>query len=234
MSKKYFLVLTIILLCMQGISAQSGKGRLVDIDGNEYTVTRIGNFDWMCENLRCKHLNTGTPLINITDNAQWINTHTAAFTWYNNNPKYQDSTGLLYNWYAVNTEKLCPLGWHIPSDDEWKNLEGIVDSLYSVGNEVWNESGLRGSNVAVVLKATDGWRDKYPATDSYGFSALPGGEYLTAFHGYGTSGFWWTSTESDSTNAWYRNMVYSFDNIDRNTHPKTMGFSVRCVRAKTP
>jgi len=136
---------------------------------------------------------------------------------------------LLYNWYAVNTGSLCPDGWRVPTDEEWKYLEGSVDSRYSIGDPHWDRSGLRGEDAGLKLKNSTGWRCGVSGTNNYGFSALPGGERLSRFYAGGSSGFWWSSSEASETSAWYRSLIYSFEYVARDTHPKRMGFSVRCI-----
>lgn len=203
-----------------------------DIDGNVYRTVSIGKQEWIAENLKTTTHNNGKKIPQVTDSSIWVSMNTGAYCRYNNEENCADSMGLLYNWYAVNTGDLCPCGWRVPSDEDWKYLEGYVDSLYHVGNLVWNEKGLRGYDAGTKLKAVFGWRPGGSFSDAFGFSALPGGERLSSFHGFGTSGFWWSSTENDSDSAWYRNIVYSLESVARNTHPKRMGFSVRCVREK--
>jgi uncharacterized protein (TIGR02145 family) len=118
----------------------------------------------------------------------------------------------------------------VPTDEEWKYIEGYADSVYKVGNSVWNKTGLRGYNAGKQLKAAKGWRLDKNGPDSFGFSALPGGERLHGFNNMaGSNGFWWTGTENDSTGAWYRCIIYSLDEVSRDIHPKQMGFSVRCL-----
>jgi uncharacterized protein (TIGR02145 family) len=217
---------------LSGCLALKDSNVVADIDGNVYRTVEIGKYEWMAENLRTTTYNTGEKIPYITENNIWVMTDSGAFCWYNNEEKNKDSLGALYNWYAVNTGNLCPCGWRVPTDEEWKRLEGFTDSLYGVGNGIWNEVGSRGYNAGSRLKAVLGWRPGWLASDRFGFSALPGGEYLSSFHGLGTSGFWWSRTEKDSLSAWYRNLVYSLNTVDRNSHPKRMGFSVRCLRDK--
>ena len=145
-----------------------------------------------------------------------------------------DKYGALYNWYAVNSGKLCPTGWHVPSDEEWKNLEGVADSLHHTGDPVWNEQMGRGYNAGKRLKATSGWKAEGNGTDEFGFSALPSGERTSIgrFFLSGSSTFWWSSTRQGDSLAWYRSIVSFDDNILRNTHPQKIGFSVRCIKEK--
>jgi uncharacterized protein (TIGR02145 family) len=185
----------------------------------------------MAENLKTTKFNDRTEIQRVSDNSIWSGATGPAFCWYDDDENNSIIYGALYNWFAVNTGNLCPVGWRVPSDQEWKYLEGFADSLYKSGNKTWDKTGIRGYNAGKALKATYGWRPGGNGTDILGFSALPGGERLTSFNNTKASnGFWWTSTEADSSNAWYRGMIYSFDEISRDVHPKRMGFSVRCIK----
>jgi len=100
-----------------------GALRVKDFDGNYYNTIKIGNQIWMAENLKTTHYNDGTEIPIVTDKTEWLNLSTAAYCWYDNNDTiYKNTYGALYNWYAVNTEKLCPVGWHVTSNAEWITL----------------------------------------------------------------------------------------------------------------
>jgi hypothetical protein len=97
--------------------------KIKDIDGNEYGIVTIGNQIWMAENLRTTKFNDGTPIPLVTNHEAWYKLNSPGYCWYDNDEKkYRDVYGALYNWYAVNTGKLCPKGWHVPSDAEWTEL----------------------------------------------------------------------------------------------------------------
>ena len=219
------IIITLISLC-----TRVDDNNVKDIDGNVYKTVIIGQYRWMAENLKTTKYNDGAEIPNIKEQNTWIRLNNGAYSWYNNNESFADTFGLLYNWYAVNTGKLCPDGWRIPTDAEWKNLEGYVDTKYGIGDSFWNRSGLRGYDAGQRLKAISGWRPGVTGTDNYGFAALPGGEHLSCFFAAGRSGFWWTSSEASEASAYYRNMIYSFETVARDTHPKRMGFSVRCIK----
>jgi uncharacterized protein (TIGR02145 family) len=204
---------------------------VTDIDHNFYKTVVIGKYVWMAENLRTTTYNNGNKIPFVTGNAKWSSLVHDAYCWYDDSEKYSKIYGALYNWYAVNTGNLCPDGWHVPSDEEWKYLEGFVDSVYTTGDKTWDKTGLRGYNAGNQLKSKTGWRQGGNGSDAFGFSALPGGERLNGFNNMGGSnGYWWSCTEYDSVNAWYRSIIYSFDEVSRDIHPKKMGFSVRCIR----
>lgn len=205
---------------------------VIDVDGNIYRTVKIGNQIWMAENLRTTRFNNGIEIQNITADSIWVKLESCAYCWYNNDETFKNKYGALYNWFAVNTGKLCPVGWHVPSDEEWKILEGYVDSYYGVGDTIWNRERNRGFNVGQKLMASSGWHSNGNGTDDFGFSALPGGERLKRngrFFIEGTNGFWWTSTEYNESSAMYRSLLYGVEYVFRFYHPKGFGFSVRCI-----
>lgn len=225
---KVFLICCVITLANR--CKRSDISSITDIDGNVYKTVVIGKYKWMSENLRTTSYNNGSEIPNIKEQCEWIRLKTAAYCWYNNNEIYADTFGILYNWYAVNSGKLCPDGWRVPTDEEWKYLEGYVDTRYGIGNPEWNKPGLRGYDAGKRLKAIAGWRPGITGTDDFGFSGLPGGEHLSRFFAGGSSGFWWSSSEAGSSSAYYRNLIYSFELVARDSHPKRIGFSIRCIK----
>ncbi|MEY1639587.1 FISUMP domain-containing protein [Tenuifilum osseticum] len=205
-------------------------GTITDADGNTYNTIWIGGRQWMKENLKTTKYNDGTSIPLVTDAAAWAALSTPAYCWYNNDQTtYGNTYGALYNWYAVSTGKLCPTGWHVPSDAEWYAMENYVDP--TINNP--NATGYRGTDGGTKLKATSGWYSDGNGTDDFGFSALPGGyrdSYYGSFYGVGYQGYWWSSTESIATNACYRCMFYDYGNVFRGYSYKRNGFYVRCVR----
>lgn len=233
-------VRTIILLSYSLLSISSLKsqilkcGTVTDIDGNVYHTVIIGNYEWMAENLKTTTYQNGSKIPNINDSIAWTGLSEGAYCWYDKNESNAKTYGALYNWYAVNTGKLCPDGWRVPADEDWKFLEGYVVTKYGIGTTVWDESGGRGNDAGQQLKKSSGWSSGGNGRNDFGFSALPGGERCShgRFFLAGRSGFWWSSTAYDESSAWYRNIIYSLEDIFRNTHPKWMGFSIRCLRDK--
>jgi uncharacterized protein (TIGR02145 family) len=148
--------------------------------------------------------------------------------------------GGLYQWNEImqyttqnGTQGICPSGWHISTDEEWKVLEGSVDSQYGIGDPIWDNINYRGFDAGLNLKSTSGWRDEGNGTDLFDFSGLPGGVRHDDgdFYTIGEFGNYWTSTEYDSTRAWCILTSYVFSGISRSPGPgKAFGFSVRCMR----
>ena len=97
-----------------------------DYDNNNYNVIRVGTQVWIKENLKTTHFNNGTAIPLVTGNAAWISLTTPGYCWYGNNESNKDVYGALYNWHAVNAGKLCPAGWHVPTDDEWLVLSNYL------------------------------------------------------------------------------------------------------------
>ena len=228
-------LLLIVLANATLLNAQTfKKGVVTDIDGNTYQTVVIGEYEWMAENLRVTKYNNSAEISNITDNNVWINLKSGAYCWYENIKNNAEKFGALYNWYAVNTGNLCPDGWRVPSDEEWKYLEGYTDTKYGVNDTIWNLVKSRGYDVAQHLKATNSWGTNCNGSNDVGFSAFPCGERTSKgkFLLIGQNGFWWSRTTYDSSRAWYRSMIYLTEKTLRDTHPKIMGFSVRCLKDK--
>jgi uncharacterized protein (TIGR02145 family) len=233
MTSRFYQILSMCLILT--ICAQCKRTRsntIKDIDGNIYKTALIGNVWWMTENLKSTRFNDSSLIPCIQDQSIWLRLDSLAYCFYQNNESYADTLGFLYNWYAVNSGMLCPIGWHVPTDNDWKQIEGFADTKYGIGDSVWNKMGLRGFDAGQRLKSVKGWRNGVTGTDKLGFSALPGGERLNRFYAGGSSGFWWTSTEASTSSAYYRSLIYSFELVARDTHPKRMGFSVRCIKNK--
>jgi len=205
-------------------------GYVYDVIGNTYNTVRIGNQWWMAENLATTSYNDGSPIpIVIADDA-WVALTTPAYSWYENDePTYGDTYGALYNWYAVDNGNLCPSGWHVPSDDDWKELElflGLDPALYE--NEGW-----RGADEGDKLKATSGWVSNGNGTNETGFTALPGGYRdgynRGAFALQGSYGQFWAT---DSWDVWGRTRYLGYDvtQIGRTAFRLNTGQSVRCIK----
>src|SRR5664279_5386678 len=121
MKCKNVILFEAILLCfgLAGLQAQT----LQDIDGNVYKNVTIVKQILMAENLKTTKFNDGTSIPLVRENSAWKDMNSPSFCWYNNDATTnKNNYGALYNWYTVNTNKLCPSGWHVPSDAEWTTL----------------------------------------------------------------------------------------------------------------
>ena len=196
---------------------------ITDADGNVYTSVTIGTQEWMVENLRTSKYSDGTSIPNVTSNTEWGGFgSTGAWCHYDNDSsQYEATYGKLYNWDAVETGKLCPTGWHVPTDAEWTVLTDYVAS-----------DGHNGTD-GLALKATSGWNWSSDGTDDYGWLGLPGGRrtMLGNFENFGYGGYWWSSSEKANTyDAWYRSLWNYDDYVYRNDFYTEYGFSVRCLK----
>jgi uncharacterized protein (TIGR02145 family) len=194
---------------------------VTDIDGNVYKTVKIDNQVWMASNLKTTKYNDGTTIPLVTDNSTWNDLITPGYCWYNNDAIANKSIyGALYNWYTVKTGMLCPTGWHVPTDLEWMALTNYLEG-WSVSGGKLKETG------------TSHWRSpNTAATNEMSFAAVPGGARGDSggFGNLGDFGFWWSSSEYSTTNAWYRNMGYDYSDVVRLNYNKLYGFSVRCLR----
>jgi uncharacterized protein (TIGR02145 family) len=227
----YFLMLvSFVFLFQQTSFSQTGIVR--DIEGNEYKTIKIGPQTWMAENLRATRYQDGTLIPEIQNADEWLSTKEASLSYYPNS----DATpkpNILYNWYAVNSGNLCPIGWHVPSDEKWMELErtiGMEENLIkTVGARGWNQK-LDGK-----LKSTEKgkWqvdRDYY--SNETGFNALPAG-YRTnsgTFQFQKQFAYWWSSSSESEEFAWKRHLSYYRDIINRNVMLKNSGLCVRCIK----
>ena len=207
-----------------------------DIDGNVYQTIQIGNQVWMAENLKVTHYRNGTLIPNLTSRKDWVSTSSGAYCVYNNNDSNEVETyGALYNWYAVvDSNYIAPEGWHVPTDEEWKEL-GI---FLGMSQDEADAGGWRGTNEGSKLAGnSDLWNsgklENESTIDSSGFTALPGGYRHSNYGDYfkmGVSGYFWTTTTTNGNEAWYHNLYYDNAGITRSYFNKNYGFSVRCVR----
>ena len=198
------------------------KGTVTDIDGNVYKVIKIGSQVWMAENLKVIHYRDGTPIPNIPNSNEWTSLTTGAYCVYDNNESNAEIYGYLYNWYAVNdSSNIAPEGWHVPTDDEWKQLEMFLGT--SAGSKLAGNADLW-KNGNLENNATFG---------ESGFFALPGGYRADGdgnFNDVGNYAYFWSSTESIIFSAWYRSVLYNNSFVGRDLDNRNYGFSVRCLR----
>jgi len=203
---------------------------VTDADGNVYSTVVIGTQIWMSENLKTTKFNDGADIPLVTDYTEWGNLTSPGYCWCNNNEEiYGGIYGALYNWYSVNTGKLCPDGWHVPSDEEWKVLEMYLGMSQVEADKI----GHRGTDEGTKLMMEDIWLQNGTdyGTNESGFSALPGG-YRSSdgyFYYIGGSSDWWTSTELDAHDAWTRRLLHD-PFVYRDKSVKENGLSVRCLK----
>ncbi|MFP4024558.1 MAG: fibrobacter succinogenes major paralogous domain-containing protein [Thiohalospira sp.] len=206
-----------------------------DINGNTYKTVWIGDQNWMAENLKTTTYSDGTPIQLAENNSDWENNTSGAYCWFDNDEaQYAVTYGALYNWYAIETNKLCPDGWHIPSDEEWKILEMKLGMSQSDADGTDDD---RGTNEGSKLAGNEALWPYGPLEDenefgSSGFEALPGGYRFSdgSHNSLGYYGYWWSNTVSEENNVWVRGVLWNFTAIQRFYSDKGTGFSVRCVK----
>ena len=200
-----------------------------DIDGNEYRTIYINDMEWMAENLRVTRYSNGSRIPGGLSVNEWYSASAGAYTKHDDDMRSAEIYGNLYNWYAVSDQRgLCPQGWHVPSDDEWKQLEIYL----GITIEEVDEYGKRGATEGGKLKHAGMQYWTYPnagATNETGFTALPGAYYGGGYF-IGLLGSWWTSTERHEIASWNRMLDNYNASIFRLSNDKIEGFSVRCVR----
>lgn len=200
---------------------------------NSETVT-ICSQVWMTKNLDVSHYRNGDSIPQVTDPNVWDTLTTGAWCYYDNDPANGEIYGKLYNWYAVNDPRgLAPEGWHVPTDEEWKELEMCLGMSQAEANNTSYRGTDEGSKLAGRADLwNDGVLENNAAFGGSGFSALPGGyrSYSGAFYDVGYGGYWWSSSEYSAASAWSRNLLYNSSEVCRYYYDKEFGFSVRCVR----
>jgi uncharacterized protein (TIGR02145 family) len=210
------LLVTLFCLGSIGLHAQTVK----DINGNVYKTVTIGKQVWMAENLKTTKYNDGTTIPLITENTAWESLTTPAYCWNKNDATNKNRYGALYNWYTVNSKKLCPRGWHVPTDAEWTKLTTYLGGESVAGGKL-KETG------------TTHWlRPNTGATNETGFTALSsGGRYEDGrFYDLDSKGYWWSSTEEGEASAWCFQLQYAIRGINRVGSSKPFGMSIRCLR----
>jgi uncharacterized protein (TIGR02145 family) len=209
----------------------------IDADGNGYYSVNIGTQTWLTENIRTTKFSNG-DLIGTTDPAtkDISSESTPNYRWA---PEGIESNvaiyGRLYSWYAViDSRQICPTGWHVPSDTEWTTLtDYLINNGYGIGGS--------GSDIAKSMAAQSGWTtvpaegaiSNDPSNNSSGFNALPAGYRFggNTFTNIGYTCTWWSSTEIETSTAWYRELYYSVSDINAAVTDKHVSaFSVRCIK----
>jgi uncharacterized protein (TIGR02145 family) len=215
----FFCILILMTVIIVNKAIAQNNVPLKDQEGNSYKTIKIGNQIWMAENLKTTKYNDGASIPLVTDKSAWNLLSTPGFCWYNNDSINKNSFGALYNGYAVNTDKLCPPGWHVSTVAEWATLVDFLGGKNVAGAKL-KESG------------TTLWKSPNSgATNESKFTALPGGTRYNngLFFTIKTDGYWWTSSKVNSLNGWYWSMNYSSIVMSVNYGDLTNGFSVRCV-----
>lgn len=222
----------------------------VDQDGNIYTTIRVGDLEWMAENLRTTKFSDGTPIQADLEHGEWRANRNGAMAIFphtlvngvETSLHVLESYGALYNWYAVNNSRgLCPTGWRVPTDGDWTTMTSHLISM---------QGGVIPENIGNHLKSCRQMRStlgdscdthEHPrwfpdpdhfGTDAFGFGGLPGGYRFAYgdFYNLGSLVGFWSATADSRSNAWVRFLRSNSGQLNRLSYDKASGFSVRCVR----
>jgi len=228
-----------------GFNPDLSYGTLSDIDGNSYGTIEIGTQVWMAENLKVTKYPDGSPITQISGETEWnaMTPDVQAYCWYDNLTEYSDTSGALYTWAAAmngalssdtipsGVQGVCPDGWHIPSDAEWKVLEMFLGmSQADADTYDW-----RGSDEGGQLKETGFSNWAVPNTGGSnlsGFTAVPGGFRSAQGNFYSIdqyATFWTSGEEAGTDKAWYRTLHYDKEQVYRQYNDMRLGLSVRCI-----
>jgi uncharacterized protein (TIGR02145 family) len=227
---------------------ESELGTVIDYDGNKYRTIELGDQWWMITNLKATHYADGTEIPLVESATVWeaLGYDDKAYCFYNNSARNEEQIyGGLYTWAAVmngaetsnenpsGVQGVCPDGWHVPSDSEWKELEMFLGMTEAATDSV----GLRGKNEGSKLASSAAfWQDGYLEYNhefgSSGFNAQPGGgrRYDGSFDHKGHNANFWTSTKYNYAEAWGRHIYSNYSSVHRYHSFKSNGFSVRCVK----
>ncbi|MFZ5980786.1 MAG: fibrobacter succinogenes major paralogous domain-containing protein [Candidatus Zixiibacteriota bacterium] len=205
-------------------------GTVTDIDGNIYQTVKIGDQWWMMENLKVTHYRNGDPIPNVTDIATWAGLTSGAYCNYNNDSGFVGIYGRLYNWHAVDDSRnIAPEGWHVPTDDEWKQLEVYLGmSQADADSYKWV-----GTDEGGKLKDTTLWENPNTgANNESSFTALPGGNRSDngSFENNGYYASFWSTTELGSVDCWDLELGYNRSQIYNDSRDRNRGNSIRCIR----
>lgn len=231
-----FIGLTILLVCCSKTNDPNLPDATVkDADGNIYHTVTIGTQVWLVEDLKTTKLNDGTPIQNITDCAAYNTLTSPSYYWYDNNVGYKAIYGALYNWYAVNSGKLAPTGWRIPTESDWNTLRTYLGGENVAGGKL-KEAG------------TSHWVSPNDATNESGFSAFGVGElyihdeqppnYSCYYLGLNSDGTWWSSTNNYWQYGagamvmvlWNHDTEMGIYQYDLDARHKNQGYAVRCIK----
>lgn len=223
----------------------AAEDMVMDADGNIYRTVKIGDQVWMSENLKSTMYADKTPVPFVKDSAQWFHftRESLGYCWYENVETHGYAYGALYSWPAATrafngistieegVQGICPDGWHLPSDDEWKELEMYLGMTREEADAIkW-----RGSDQGGRLKqeGIEHWKKPNSgASNEVGFNALPGGyrHGSAEFKDISETARFWTSTQNGYGYVWYREVDFDRSDVYKDFSGVYRGHSVRCVK----
>jgi uncharacterized protein (TIGR02145 family) len=194
---------------------------VIDIDGNSYKTVKIGTQIFMAENLRTTRFNDGSYIPKVESSKEWRSLMSPGYCWYNeDNEENKTVYGALYNAYTIDSSKLCPTGWHVPSNEEWNQLRDFLGDTLKTGGKL-------------KLKGTDFWHAPNKGADNSTVFSAPGSgiryndgsftarNYYVAF---------WSSTPSGVFSEWFLSLYYGDTAVKTGNISKKTGLSVRCIK----
>jgi len=202
------------------LTTNTASTTISDIEGNIYNTVSIGNQIWMASNLSTSRYRNGAYIPYILNSNQWAAIKRPALSFYNHDNTYETNYGKQYNWYAViDTQGICPNGWHIPSNNEWTILSDFLGGLNVAGGKM-------------KATGTQYWSFPSNGSNTSGFTGLPGGfrNVDGTFGILGYNGFWWSATEENEQKAFNRSIIYTDNVLSVGSSSKNQGFSVRCIK----
>ena len=208
-----FVILLLLVTSCEKEENEIMPETVTDIDGNVYHTVQIGGQLWMVENLRTTKFNDGATIPLVYDSTAWVALTTPGMAVFNNSTHLDtiNTYGNLYNWYAVNTGKLCPKGWRVPTEKDWDILIDYLGGP-NVAGEKLKEAG------------TVHWDTIHVANNMSGFTAVPGGQRGAngKFNHMGRNAYFWSQTV-----GYYLTLGSQANSINLS---KNFGFSVCCVK----
>lgn len=201
-------------------------GTVTDQSGYTYKTIVIGNKEWMAENLKTYKYRNGDAIPVVSDNSGWNLSLLMGYSCFVENDSLNRNCpyGKFYNHYAVADPRgLCPTGWHVPDNSEWNSL--ILSLNAAAGGQLKSAGTIEGLNGYWYAPNTN-------ATNSTGFSGLPGGYRFMngVFTGLGYRGYWWSSQVGGTNAAGVYYLEGNTDTMFGNSFDRRSGSSVRCVR----
>lgn len=228
------LILSLFSSCKKDIVTPfiCGTSIVNDASGNTYQTLEIGTQCWLKSNLKTTKYNNGDLIPSRLGLGTWQSSTSGAFEVYDLFTRNDSVFGKLYNQYAVTESRgICPTGWHVPTDVEWNSMRDLLGDEYTSGGVLKSLS---------IHPNLGGWLSpNLGATDSAGFTALPGGKRNSdgSFDDLTKAGYWWTSSSSvnpDAPPAIYKSLRFDETSIRGGFQERNFGFSVRCVRGPQP
>jgi len=202
-------------------------GEVSDLDGNIYATIKIGNQNWMAENLRTSHYANGDLIPNVPESNEWINLTSGAWVHYENNPELNALHGKLYNWHAIqNAKGICPKGWHVPSNEEWNTLLNYLGGKEIAGGK------LKSKLLNAWAFHFNGQSTESEPNNESGFSSVASGS-RSVDGMFGLMSFratYWSSNEYSASDAYTREIFWNGDAAGSFNEYKKNGYSCRCVQ----